>query len=301
MKLLGTNPSRTSLYEHATNFRWDNSLRRDEFAPASFVSSRNQRLNFDRLNDRSSILDNIKDSTDELYLGDQQFGAMSNLRVSLDALRLKLPFLGQLKPATPAKVQPRGPRKRQVQLSYYGEETADDAESRPLFMKQTSVRYKKKAKSINDKKAAGSVVQYESGKFLEYPPISIPQAPADYVSANFADRSRQEAAKGLLAHDYQLILDNYSYVPLDDAERKFALYLYLQSRLHDAETPVDTANERLLQDYLNSLKNNKFVESTDDTDVATSEMARRKNQRVRRMERRIELDERVARRLGLHK
>ncbi|KAG7911352.1 hypothetical protein KL906_000673 [Ogataea polymorpha] len=301
MKLLGTNPSRTSLYEHATNFRWDNTLRSDEFAPMSFVSSRNQRLNFDRLNDRSSTLKNIKDSTDELYLGDQQFGAMDNLRISLDTLRLKLPFLDQIKRRTTTKVQPRGPRKRQVQLSYYGEEADDDADSRPLFMKQTNVKYRKKARSISDKKTAGSVVQYESAKFLEYPPLSIPQPPANYVSTNFVDNLEGELSNRLSSHDYRLILNNYSYVPLEDVERKFALYLYVQSRLHDADTPIDTENERLLQNYLNSLKNNKFVESADDTDEAASEMVRRKNQRVRRIERHIELDERVARRLGLHK
>ncbi|KAH3665521.1 hypothetical protein OGAPHI_003707 [Ogataea philodendri] len=297
MKLLGTNPYKSTLYEHATNFRYDNTISTDDFSPTAFISSRNQRLNFDRLNDRDSVLDTIKDYNDKLVDSSQTVGVLSTFRVSLETFRVHMSRFAQKKsqgvPST------RFTKKRQIQLSYYGEDNDPETDSSPVFMRHSGIKYRKSNKMMVTGKERSADIQYISST---EPALQITEftVPDDYSPANFKDQSSGASKRRLLSHDYHLALENFNFIPLADSDQKFELYLYLQECANDPETPANSAYEHLLSEFLNTFTNSKFTDSGETDTTSNDEILRRKKQRPRRLERKLELNDRLRRILELN-
>ncbi|ODV83840.1 hypothetical protein CANARDRAFT_24547 [[Candida] arabinofermentans NRRL YB-2248] len=251
-KFLGTNP-----YRHDSNQRKQQHITStiDGFQPKSFKSSKNNRINFDRANDRESTLKSIVDQDDEDFMNSSLGGVhVSKLSINLEGIKKRvmqilgsaIVNLGKVVRDDDTNQDPKSNKRARlskVQLNYYGEDEDEVEERLPLLFKPShgSIKFqKRKLKSKNAGQTISNVSRNNHVSFAkstqvhEFEVSTLPTKsidPAQWKYFKLCDNNKPRENNEILPaqrqslkrEEYRLLLENLEFIQVNPSDYRAVL------------------------------------------------------------------------------
>ena len=285
---LGTNPYSAinkRKQQLLTQLKYDNKNEEDfEFSPLSFKSTRDHRINFQRLNDKDEVLNKIKDDNDSLGF-DSSDWVDSTITLNIDHICEKVAFFSDKEDDTISIIHRARPRGQLVSLDYYGEEEKTDIDQ-SLRLKvpfgRTGVVFKKRRKGNREmiKKEKSPDAEALEFTFVSFPERkTLTLKPGQRATIGIGEKERlihfrppeDKYTPRLAKADYELLMKNFSILSLPEKVDPVDLYLFLQDRIHFegvSNQPDDKMNaefESLCALMMRSFKSSRFVDGNEET------------------------------------
>lgn len=276
--LLGTNPyldANKQKSQLLTQLKYDNKDEEDsQFKPLSFKSTRDHRINFERLNDKDKVLDEIKDDKDEVGFDSSKW-ADCTIALNVDYICGKVSFFSGEDAVHTHVASGRSPK---ISLNYYEEEEDTDLDQAEKFktpFKTRGIVFKKRRKTG---KSLGRTVLPAASEF-RFIPYSEKKVFSLKPGGNCPENDKKEEfvhfkipeseCRKLAKADFEFLLKNFAVLSVPKNVDPIDLYFFIQHGIHFGgcdrwEEEGGAELESVCISAMKNLKNARFVDGDEE-------------------------------------